>query len=54
MYALNSADGSVKWKTKTGGYINSSPSTDAGGVVYNGSYDTDAYALNSADGSVKW
>ena len=53
MYALNSADGSVEWKTKTGGDVYSSPAIGADVVFYISSFDKYVYALNSADGSVK-
>ena len=54
VYALNSVDGSVKWKTETGGGVRSSPAIDADSVVDIGSFDSYVYALNSAAGSVKW
>ena len=53
LYAL-SADGSTKWKYKTGGDITSSPALGFEGTVYVGSGDGYLYALHGADGSFKW
>lgn len=53
LYALNSADGSLKWKFKMGDEVRaSSPAIDANGVVYVGDYDGNLYAVNP-DGTLK-
>ncbi len=54
LYALNPADGSLKWQYATGNGIWSSPAVGADGTVYFGSEDNTVYALNPADGSLKW
>ena len=45
--------GELKWKTRTGGMVTSSPAIDKDGTVYIGGLDWKLYALNS-DGSQKW
>ncbi|HTW90177.1 MAG TPA: PQQ-binding-like beta-propeller repeat protein [bacterium] len=52
LYAVN-ADGTLKWRYKTGGKVRASPAIAADGTVYVGSYDSSLYALSS-DGSRKW
>jgi len=53
VYALNTSDGSVKWKFTTGNVVHASP-TLAHGVLYVGSWDSYFYALDAANGKVKW
>jgi outer membrane protein assembly factor BamB len=53
LYALNPADGSLKWKTQTGGG-KSSPAVGADGTVYVGGADGKLHAINPIDGSFKW
>jgi outer membrane protein assembly factor BamB len=50
MYALNTRDGSVKWKQNIFGSIYSSPALDPGGTLYTGSTLEHVYALNSTTG----
>ncbi len=50
MYAINTADGSLKWRFKTGGGITSSALV-ADGVVYFGSKDDSVYAVDAASGT---
>ncbi len=53
LYALNSADGSLKWTYRMGDEVRaSSPAIDANGVVYIGDYDGNLYAVNP-DGTLK-
>ena len=55
LYALNPADGSLKWKYRHGTMRSaSSPAIGADGTIYVGSEDDNLYALNPADGSLKW
>jgi outer membrane protein assembly factor BamB len=53
VYALNAADGSIKWKTPTGDYIASSPAV-VKNVVYVGSHDGNVYAFSALTGKRKW
>jgi eukaryotic-like serine/threonine-protein kinase len=53
LYAINLDAGTLKWKFKTGGRVNSSPAV-AGGMVYFGSYDGSFYAVDAATGKVNW
>ncbi len=54
LYALNPADGSLKWQYD---FYNdfgiSSPALGTDGTIYIGSTDENLYALNQ-DGSLKW
>ncbi|MBN1232380.1 MAG: PQQ-like beta-propeller repeat protein, partial [Candidatus Coatesbacteria bacterium] len=52
LYAINSSDGILKWRYKTGGGHSSSCVSD--GVVYIGSEDYYLYAINCSDGTLKW
>ena len=47
LYAINAADGSIKWTMTTSGAISSSPAV-ADGVVYVGSTDGSLYAANAS------
>ncbi len=53
VYALNAADGSVKWKFKTGDVVHASPAI-AGGTAYIGSWDSYFYALDAETGQERW
>lgn len=56
LYALNVADGSLKWKTATtpNGAIFTANPLIKGGVVYIGDYGGRCHAYNVSDGSSKW
>ena len=51
IYCLNTKNGDVNWKLKTGGSVTSSPDV-VNGVVYIGSWDGYVYALDAKDGVV--
>lgn len=53
VYALDAADGAVKWKFQTGDVVHSSPAI-SDGILYVGSWDTYLYALDAANGKEKW
>ena len=53
LFALNTADGSVRWSYQTGGPILHTPAMDTS-RVYFGSYDGKLYAMNLSDGSFAW
>lgn len=53
VYAVNAANGALRWKYKTGDVVHGSPAI-AGGMVYIGSFDTFLYALNAVDGTLVW
>ncbi len=53
VYALRVADGSLKWKFKTGDVVHASPAV-ADGTVYVGSWDSYFYAIDAASGQEKW
>ena len=53
VYALDAANGAVKWKFQTGDVVHSSPAI-SDGVLYVGSWDTYFYALDAANGKEKW
>jgi eukaryotic-like serine/threonine-protein kinase len=53
LYALNTADLTLKWKYATEGSIISTPLID-NGTVYFGSFDKNLYAVNTADHTLKW
>ena len=54
LYAVDPADGSVKWAFPIGGQPNaSSPAIGANGAIYFGSGDSNLYALNP-NGTLKW
>ena len=54
VYAVNPADGIIKWVCPTDGAIYSSPVIGEDGIIYVGSYDKNLYAINPEDGSKKW
>lgn len=55
LYALNLADGQLKWKTDLGASIVGSPVLSAdGSTLYQGTLDSKLFAINTADGSVVW
>jgi outer membrane protein assembly factor BamB len=49
VYALNATSGTLVWKHRTGGHIESGPAI-AAGAVYVGSDDGRLYALNASAG----
>jgi eukaryotic-like serine/threonine-protein kinase len=53
LYALSTADLTLKWKRTTEGSVISTPLID-NGTIYFGSFDKNLYAVNAADGEVKW
>ncbi len=53
LYALSVADGTERWKYKTGSRVASSPAVYAG-RVYFGSYDGNIYALDAQTGKLRW
>lgn len=54
LYAIQTADGQMKWRFKAGGGITSSPAVE-GGAVYFGSKDDHVYAVDTATGKkVLW
>lgn len=53
VYALDAADGSLRWKFKTGDVVHASPAV-ANGTVYIGSFDTYFYALDARTGAQRW
>jgi len=53
LFALDVADGSIKWGFNTYGKVNASPIIDAAGTIYIGSNSKNFYALNP-DGTIKW
>lgn len=54
-YALNTSDGSVKWKSPyTYGGVRSSPAIGSDGTVYVGTQYGNLWAINPEDGSLKW
>ena len=53
LYAVNRADGTLRWKFATRGAVNSSPAF-ANGVVFAGSVDGRFYAVDAATGKEKW
>ena len=53
VYALNAADGTLKWKFSTGDVIHASPAL-ANGTLYIGSWDSFFYAIDAATGKEKW
>ncbi|MFD1820796.1 Outer membrane protein assembly factor BamB, contains PQQ-like beta-propeller repeat [Pseudarcicella hirudinis] len=53
LYAVDAENGKLKWKFKTNGIVNSSP-TLYQGKVYIGSWDTYLYALDAKSGKEIW
>lgn len=53
VYALDAANGALKWKFKTGDVVHASPAF-ADGTVFVGSWDTFFYAIDAATGKEKW
>ena len=53
VYAVNAANGELKWKFHTGDVVHASPAI-RGGVLYIGSWDSYFYALDAASGAQKW
>jgi len=53
VYALNAANGDLRWKFATGDVVHASPAL-ANGIVYVGSWDSYFYAIDAATGQLKW
>ncbi|MFL2938231.1 MAG: PQQ-binding-like beta-propeller repeat protein [Opitutales bacterium] len=53
LHAFHS-NGSSKWTSSTGNWVDSTPSIGSDGTIYVGSWDNKIYALNPSDGSVLW
>lgn len=53
IYALDAANGSIRWKFKTGDVVHASPAI-ADGKLYVGSWDSYFYALDAATGTELW
>jgi len=53
VYALDAANGNLKWKFHTGNVVHASPAL-AGGTIYVGSWDSFFYAIDAATGKEKW
>ena len=53
VYAVDAANGSLRWKFRTGDVVHATPAI-AGGTVYVGSWDSFFYALDAATGKEKW
>jgi outer membrane protein assembly factor BamB len=58
VYSFSARDGKLAWRTKTGGYVYSSPAVaqvpGSRPTVYIGSYDERFYALDARTGQVRW
>ena len=55
VYALNTADGSIRWKYLTGNQVNSTPTlSHDGATLFVGSFDNNVYALKTVDGKLLW
>ncbi len=52
IYALNAADGSLRWRFDILGSVYSSPTLDRAGILYTGSTIGHVFALNAADGEL--
>lgn len=53
VYALDAQSGTLRWKFKTGDWVNSPPSL-SNKVVYVGSNDKNLYALDASTGAMIW
>lgn len=53
LYAVNAANGKLKWHFKTGGLIHTTPAL-YNGKLYFGSWDTYFYAIDAATGKLDW
>ncbi|HEV8409174.1 MAG TPA: PQQ-binding-like beta-propeller repeat protein [Gemmatimonadaceae bacterium] len=53
VYAIDAANGSLRWKFETRDVVHASPAV-AAGVVYIGSWDRNMYALNANSGKEQW
>jgi eukaryotic-like serine/threonine-protein kinase len=53
LYAINIANGSLRWKYKTDGVVHGSPAVEDG-IVYIGSFDTFFYAIDASSGALVW
>ena len=53
VYALDAADGKLRWKFKTGNVVHASPAVE-GNTLYVGSWDSYFYALDATTGVQRW
>jgi outer membrane protein assembly factor BamB len=53
VYALDAANGDLRWKFRTGDVVHASPAY-ADGIVYVGSWDSYFYAVDAKTGAEKW
>lgn len=53
LYAINSANGNVKWTFNTGGPIKAAPITAGGNILF-GSYDRNFYSVDTRTGLERW
>lgn len=53
VYALDAADGKLRWKFKTGNVVHASPAVEAA-TLYVGSWDSYFYALDAVTGVQRW
>jgi len=55
LYAIDAANGTLKWAFETGGNVRSSPAISSdGATVFVGSFDGKLYAIDAASGTEKW
>ncbi|MHC1741348.1 MAG: PQQ-binding-like beta-propeller repeat protein [Anaerolineaceae bacterium] len=54
LYAINLADGQLKWKADLGGPLVGSPFLAQDGSLYIGTLDSTMFSINSADGTTNW
>jgi eukaryotic-like serine/threonine-protein kinase len=53
LYAVNAADGVIRWRARTGGRIRATPAVDSGLVVV-GAWDGRVYAFDLTTGAERW
>ncbi len=53
VYALDAANGELRWKFKTGDVVHASPAFDSGTLFF-GSWDSYFYAVDTSTGKEKW
>ncbi len=54
IYALQPSDGTVIWKTDSGGAMVASPALDSNGILYVGTLANELIAVQSSDGKILW
>jgi outer membrane protein assembly factor BamB len=54
VYAVRTADGSLKWSYDTGGDVHSTPAVGIDGIIYAGSLNNSVYALDPVSGLPIW